>query len=168
MAAILSFEIVGGDQVKKGLAALLETLTDLRPFWREVFAPKYFGMVQDLFATGGRSRGAGGRFAGGAWAPLSPKYRVWKQRHYPGQPILVREGRLRESVRWGGTGLGAGGIFQAERQFVVAGTAIPYGQFHQTGTSRMPARPFLPTPDPAVFAPLMKEWLLRNAKSGKL
>lgn len=163
MAAILSFEIVGGDQVKKGLAAFLETLQDLRPFWRDVFAPKYFGIVQDLFATGGRARGAGGKFSGGAWAQLSPKYRVWKQQHYPGQPILVREGDLRESVRWSGQ-IGAGGIFQAERAFVVAGTAIPYGQYHQKGTSKMPARPFLPTPDPAVFAPLMKEWILRNAR----
>lgn len=170
MAVVLSFEVVGVDQVKKGLAAFLESLQDLRPFWRDVFAPKYFGMVQDLFATGGRSRGDGGRFAGGAWARLSPKYRVWKQIHYPGQPILVREGDLRESVRWSGNAgsgaLGVGGIFQAERSFVVAGTSIPYGVFHKHGTPKMPARPFLPTPDPAVFAPLMKAWLLRNAKSG--
>jgi len=28
----------------------------------------------------------------------------------------------------------------------------------------MPAREFLPPPDPAVFAPLMHNWILRNNK----
>lgn len=163
MAGILSFEIVGADEVKKGLAAFLNQLTDLRPFWRDVFAPKYFAIVQDLFATGGRARGAGGRFSSGAWARLSPKYAIWKKANYPGQPLLVRSGELRESVRWNG-GLGPGGIFRPEPLFVVAGTAIPYAAAHQRGTKTMPARPFLPTPDPAVFAPLLKEWLLRNVK----
>jgi phage gpG-like protein len=162
MAAILSFTVIGGEAVQRGLTALLEQMKDLRPFWRDVFAPKYFGMVQDLFATGGRARGGGGKFKSGAWAQLSPKYRIWKQQHYPGQPILVREGVLRESVRWSGKALGPGGIFDAHPSFVVAGTAIPYGKYHDTGTSRMPARPFLPLPDPAVFAPLMQAWLLKK------
>lgn len=166
MAVVLSFEVVNGDQVKKGLAAFLDSLRDLRPFWRDVFAPKYFGLVQDLFATGGRARGQTGRFAGGAWATLSPKYRIWKQKHYPGKPLLVREGDLRESVRWSGQ-LGPGGIFQAERDFVVVGTSIPYAKFHQQGTQTMPARPFLPTPDLAVFAPLMKAWLTKTAQGTK-
>lgn len=163
MAGILSFEILGGDSVKKGLAAFLDSLTDLRPFWRDVFAPRYFGIVQDLFATGGRGRAANGRFRGGAWAALSPKYRIWKQAHYPGQPTLVREGDLRESVRWSGH-VGVGGIFDAQPAFVLVGTSIPYAKFHQYGTETMPKRPFLPQPDPAVFAPLMKAWLLRNKK----
>lgn len=164
MPGLLSFEIVNGDAVKQGLAALIDTMSDLTPFWKKVFAPKYFAMVQDLFATGGRARGGGGRFKSGAWAGLSPRYAIWKRQHYPGRPLLVREGDLRDSVRWSGNSLGAGGIFDAQPLFVIAGTAIPHGKHHQYGTSTMPARPFLPPPDPAVFAPLMKEWILRNAR----
>jgi len=161
---ILSFEIAGVDKVRVGLAEIMKTVKDLRPFWRDVFAPKYFGMVQDLFATGGRARGGGGRFKGGAWAPLSPKYRVWKQQHYPGRPILVREGDLRESVRWSGSSLGAGGIFDAQPAFVIAGTNIPYAARLRSGTANMPGRDFMPPPDPEVFAPLMHAWIMRNQK----
>lgn len=162
MVGILSFTVEGADKVQKGLAALLESMKDLTPFWRDVFAPKYFALVQDLFATGGRSRGSGGRFKGGAWAGLSPQYRIWKTAHYPGRPILVRDGALRESVRWSGTALGPGGIFDPHPRHVVVGTAVAYAAYHQYGTMRMPARPFLPTPDPNVFAPLLAQWLMKH------
>jgi phage gpG-like protein len=168
MASLLSWQIEGGDSVKAGLAAIQNAIADLSPFWKEVFAPKYFGMVQDLFATSGTPRGEGGKFAGPPWQRLSPAYALWKSKHFPGKPILTRTGDLRESLRWGGSGLGPGGIFQATPSFVVAGTAIPYGKYHQTGTSRMPARPFLPPPDPTVFAPLMLKWIMKaHAQAAK-
>lgn len=160
--AILSVEIQGAADVKRGLAALLADLQDLRPFWRDVFAPKYFGIVQDLFATGGRARGGGGRFKGGAWQPLSQKYAVWKRKHYPGKPLLVREGTLKESVRWTGKGTGVGGIFEAYPTYAIAGTSVPYAKAHNSGLGHMPLREFMPQPDPAVFAPLLKAWLQRN------
>lgn len=162
MTGILSFTVEGTENVQKGLAVIMDAMKDLTPFWRDVFAPKYFGMVQDLFATGGRARGGSGRFKGGAWAGLSPKYRIWKAMHYPGQPLLVREGELRESVRWGGDSLGPGGIFDPHPGYVVAGTAVAHAAYHQFGTNKMPARPFMPPPDPAVFAPLLQAWLLKN------
>src|SRR6185436_13207261 len=144
---ILSFEVTGVEEVKAGLAALAEKVGDLRPFWREIFAPKYYAIVQDLFATGGRARGGGGKFKGGAWARLSPTYRVWKQKFYPGQPILVRDGTLRNSLHWYGDSPGYGGVFDAQPSFVVVGTSVPYAGYHQYGTKKMPARSFLPTPD---------------------
>jgi phage gpG-like protein len=164
MPGMWSFEVTGGEEVKKGLAVILDNLKDLTPFWREVWAPKYFAVVQDMFNTGGAARGPGGKFKGGNWAWLSPKYQVWKSVHYPGQPILVRTGALRESVRWNGSGLGAGGYFDPHPSFVIAGTTIEYGKYHQTGTSNMPARPFLPPPDPATFVPLLQQWLMKVNK----
>jgi phage gpG-like protein len=163
---LLSFTVTGEEAVTAGIAALLASMQDLTPFWREVFAPKYFAMVQDLFATSGTSRGPGGKFVGGNWAWLSPKYRVWKAKHYPGQPILTREGRLRDSMVWNGAGVGPEGVFEAHPMFAVAGTTVPYGKFHQYGTSTMPARPFLPPPDPAVFAPLLHQWILKAQQAG--
>lgn len=160
----VQIDVVGLAGVQEDLSALRAALQDVRPFWHEVFAPTYFALVQDLFATGGRSRGEGGRFSGGAWAALSPRYRAWKDRHVPGKPILERTGALRDSVRWTGRRLGPGGIFDAQPAFAVIGTRVPYGAAHQTGTARLPARPFLPTPDPAVFGPLLKAWLLRTQR----
>ena len=164
---LLSFEVIGLDRVLAGLASVQDAVKDLRPFWKDIFAPKYFATVQDVFALQGQGRGAGGRFAGGRWAPLSPAYAAWKRRHFPGRTILVRTGRLRESVKWNGTGLGAGGIFEAEPGFAIAGTSVPYGRAHMDGRSNMPARPFLPAPDPTVFAPLLREWILRVHRTGK-
>jgi phage gpG-like protein len=161
---LLSFESTGGAATAAGLAAIANQVRDLRPFWREVFAPLYFAGVQDLFNTGGRVRGIGGRFAGGAWARLSPGYALWKQKAYPGQGILQRTGRLQESLRWSGTTVGREGLFDASPTAVVVGTRVPYGAFHQSGTRRMPARPFLPTPDPAIVAPLMQAWIMKVAK----
>lgn len=161
MATLLSFTITGAQEAQNGLLAIANSMKDLTPFWRDVFAPKYFAMVQDLFATGGRARGGGGRFKGGAWARLSPKYRIWKAANYPGQPILVRDGTLQDSVRWDGANLGPGGIFDPQPTFVIAGTSVPYARAHQDGTPTMPARPFMPPPDPSVFAPLLQAWLLK-------
>ena len=162
MGIFIGFEVTGIDAVKVGMAGIVEKLSDLTPYWREIFAPKYYAMVQDLFATGGRARGGGGKFKGGAWAALSPKYRIWKKKFYPGQPILVRKGILRNSLHWYGTGPGYGGIFEPRPTMVTVGTGVPYAGYHQYGTKRMPARSFLPTPDPAVFAPLMQAWLLKK------
>jgi len=76
----------------------------------------------------------------------------------------VRDGDLRASVRWSG-GIGPGGIFEAQPAFAIAGTTVKYAQYHHTGTGRMPQRRFLLPPDPAVFAPLMHEWILRTARA---
>lgn len=161
MGALISFEVKGTQQVLSGLAALEAKLKDLRPFWKDVFAPKYFGLVQDLFATSGAARGTGGKFKGGNWAWLTPKYRAWKAEHFPGKGILIREGAMQSSVRWHGS-LGYGGIFEPYPSYVKVGSAVPYAKYHQHGTKKMVARPFLPTPDPAVFAPLLEAWLLKK------
>jgi phage gpG-like protein len=161
---LFTFEFVGSENVKKSMLAMLNTAKDLRPFWRDEFAPRYFGGVQDLFETGGRTRGAGGMFSGGAWAGLTPVYRAWKQKMYPGKKILQLTGALQDSLTWSGTEVGPGGIFDTTENYVRVGTTIPYGKYLQEGTSKMVARPFLPAPNPAVFAPILKSWLLKAAQ----
>jgi hypothetical protein len=44
-----------------------------------------------------------GGASGERWAQLSPAYKAWKEEKYPGQPIGVLSGALRESMT-GGTG----------------------------------------------------------------
>jgi phage gpG-like protein len=161
---VISVSVVGADRVGAALGAFGAVFSDLRPFWTDEFAPRFFAKVQDRFALQGQGRGPGGRFASGRWAGLSPAYRVWKERNYPGQPILTRTGRLRESMMWSGSSVGPDGIFIAEPTTVVVGTAVPYGVFHQTGTSKMPARPFIDPPDPGEWAAVMRQWLMREAR----
>jgi hypothetical protein len=156
---VVSLIVQSEDRVVAALAALQDAMKDFQPFWRDVFAPKYFAMVQDVFALEGTRRGARGRFvAGGHWKPLTPRYKAWKEKHYPGRTILVREGKLRESLEWKGNGLGVGGVWEPQPLSVVFGTSVPYAAPNQA------TRPFLDPPDAAVFGPLLKAWILRNRK----
>jgi phage gpG-like protein len=72
---------------------------------------------------------------GTPWAPLSPKYRAWKAAHFPGQPILVRTGRLRTSLTQRPLG-----IEEVSTKGLRLGTDVPYAQWHQRGTRVMPRR----------------------------
>ena len=76
-----------------------------------------------------------GSHFGTSWAPLSPGYRKWKAAHFPGQPILVRTGRLRASLTQRPLG-----IEEVTSKGIRLGTDVPYGQFHQRGTRVMPRR----------------------------
>jgi hypothetical protein len=100
------------------------------------------------------SEGAGGY--SGEWAPLSPAYGAWKERHAPGTPILVgirptrkgsrqhpnqaetysQSGRMRDEV------LDPEATMVFPMRLMYAPTSDIAG-FHQTGTSRMPARPIV-------------------------
>lgn len=78
---------------------------------------------------------------GERWEPLSPAYALWKGRHYPGRPLLVLKGRMKRSLT---KDTSRDMIFSRKggRQLII-GTRISYAKFHQYGTSKMPARPFI-------------------------
>ena len=106
--------------------------------------------IAGQFAT----EGAGGN--SGEWAPLSPEYGAWKERHAPGTPILVgirptakgtrehpnraetysESGWMREQV----LDPAATEIFPLRLLYAPDSDIAGY---HQTGTSRMPARPIV-------------------------
>jgi len=161
MAGIFSI-VVTSNSALTGLGAILDRMRSLIPFWRDVFAPAYFAEVQDLFAMEGQPRGASGRFGAGHWAPLSPDYEAWKNRHFPGMPILQRTGKLKASLEWNGNSLGDGGVFVPMPLSVLVGTDVIYGKYHNRGTATMPKREFLPTPDLGRYTGLLRTWLLEN------
>ncbi len=76
------------------------------------------------------------------WAPLSEQYAQWKEKHFPGQPILVRTGTLRSSM----TELGAeGNITIISKTGAVFGSSISYGIYHDADgprSGRLPRRNF--------------------------
>jgi phage gpG-like protein len=87
----------------------------------------------DQFASEG-ARGSGG------WEPLAASTLDAKARSGIDPRILHATGALERSLT------GSGGIADAHPDGFDFGTRVPYAQFHQQGTSRMPARkPVQPT-----------------------
>ena len=110
--------------VRRNLARISRGLSDFRPF----FDTEGRKILQSELERVFRSRGYG------AWPALAARTRQNKARlGYPADP-LVATGSLRRSV----TALD--GIRRT--RFTLAMTyQVPYAQFHETGTTRMPARP---------------------------
>ena len=75
----------------------------------------------------------------GGWAELSEAYAAWKSKHYPGQPILVATGALRDGLTQASSAFGS--REWTSSQFVFGTRGVDYASFHQSGTARMPARP---------------------------
>jgi len=75
---------------------------------------------------------------GKPWLALTPKYATAKLRKYPGQPILRATGTMLDTTE----------ILPSGRGFEVKTTS--YGQYHQTGTSKMVARPWVGIPDKSL------------------
>lgn len=72
---------------------------------------------------------------GAPWASLTPRYYLQKQERYPGQPTLRATGLMQDSME----------IKVRGDVFSVYGPS--YGKYHQFGTSRMIARPWVGVPD---------------------
>lgn len=73
------------------------------------------------------------------WSALSPKYALWKRKHFPGKPLLVRSGDLKNSMITKGA---RGNITLIGRNSAVFGSSISYGAFHDDGTRTLPKRNF--------------------------
>lgn len=121
---MLRMEVAGFEPVAVSLSRFGEAIEDFRPFWTRYFAPAFYRLVQRNFETEGSLVGG--------WAPLSPQYAAWKQRHYPGKTILRRTDALFHSMSYRGAGhVGPQGIFIAESRALVLGTGVPYAIYHQ-------------------------------------
>jgi len=123
----------GEKQLDRALSRFGEHLGDLSPFFEEV-ANLLTDIVEAQFSEqGGRT---------GQWQSLSPQYAKWKARIFPGQPILVATGRMRESLI-GRTGDSIREISSNEMRWgssVRTGRGAPYPVFHQRGGDTLPQR----------------------------
>lgn len=70
------------------------------------------------------------------WKPLSKKYLERKLQVKGTSKILEFHGKLKQSISTRSTG-----------QYAKVFTGVKYGVYHQTGTRKMPARPFMPSDD---------------------
>lgn len=122
---VLSFEVAGDTQIRRGFSRFTDGVKDLREPFEEI--AKDFAQIETKqFDTQG-SYGSGG------WKDLSPRYEKRKK----GGSILVKTGLLRGSLL-GGNPWSIRVINPLELRL---GTKLHYGIYHQTGTRKMPARP---------------------------
>jgi hypothetical protein len=122
-----TIDVDGLDEAQKRTARLAAFLLDLRWFWPRV-STLFIGWMREQF----ESEGA---FGGDPWAPLSPGYLAWKLRLFPGKGILHASGDLRRAASLP--------TRRATPTELILRIEDPKLQYHQTGTTRMPARPLI-------------------------
>jgi phage gpG-like protein len=123
-------EIAGEVQMDRAIARFADGVSDYRPVWA-VIEDDFYALVGRQFATEGTEGGT-------AWPELTAGYAVWKERHYPGKPILQRTGELMASLT---SPNAPGAVRVEERKTLTLGTTVPHAIFHQKGTRKMAARP---------------------------
>lgn len=123
----MRFTFYGDVQLDRTLARF-EAVEDARPAW-EVLAQRFGALERRQFATEGA-------YASGGWPALSPTYGAWKAKHYPGAKILHREGDLEASLTERPFG-----VEVIEPGFMVVGSDVAHGAYHQQGDGVPRRRP---------------------------
>ncbi|RLG91053.1 MAG: phage virion morphogenesis protein [Candidatus Hecatellales archaeon] len=121
-------------EIRKLLKKGQSTLKNLSPIMRDVAQLMRVSVEKNFEAEGRDKTGATH-----TWAPLA-KSTQKRRAKYKGEankahPILEMTGRLKQSIN---TAHG--------RDYAQVYTGVRYGVYHQTGTRKMPARPFMLIP----------------------
>lgn len=127
MPAYLQFDVFGEPAINRELQGVYDRVNDWRPAFLKL-RTRFHDMEKQQFETQGASGGE-------KWAQLSAARVQAKARSRNpslSSSIMVATGRLRQSL----TVLGAkGAVSRMTRTKFYIGTTVPYGQFHQKGTS---------------------------------
>lgn len=114
-------EIQGSVQLDRAFNRVDQEISDFRNFWPGVVLAFY-----EIETAQFQTEGAQG--ASGQWAALSPAYKIFKEREFPGKTILRRTDALYESM----TGPDAlDSILRPEKEELTIGSALPYALIHQ-------------------------------------
>jgi phage gpG-like protein len=122
----ITMTAVNAREVEMAFAGFASDVSDLRSVWPLV--------AQELrqMTVGRQFPSEGGQGQHGRWAPLSPRYRTWKEKHFPGKPILQLTGRLFGSFSDGHPDH----VDRRSETMLEWGSSVPYGIFHQFGWSK--------------------------------
>lgn len=132
----IHIKVSGIQEIVLFIDRLIKKSSDLRvPF--QQFQSVWFDSIAANFAAGGDPVD---------WPALSPAYEARKSVTYPGQPMMRATDQLYESL----TSQTSDTIWYAGPKSIQFSTRVPYFEFHQQGTSRMPARPVLTLSDDAA------------------
>ena len=117
MATRITFDMPFGIKgIDRTLLRITKAADDMRPAWVKVIA-RFAKRNAVTFREG----------QAGGWPALSPGYAAWKERHYPGRPILVREGDLLRSLT------SDMDVVEIHPTRMAAGSTSDYGARHQRG-----------------------------------
>jgi hypothetical protein len=109
-------DVQGAVQLDRAFNRIDQEISDFRNFWPGVITA-FYEIETEQFAT------EGAQGASGQWAALSPAYKIFKEREFPGKTILRREDALYESM----TGPDAlDSILRPEKDELTIGSALPY------------------------------------------
>lgn len=153
MAARLRIESGDIARLRRRVERMRERAGDLVPAWE---------VVADWLAEQQRTQfGTDGARWGQPWAPLKETTLAGKRRR--GQPpdILVAVSELRRSLT-----IRPLDIERLQPSTMVLGTRVPHAQFHQRGTSRMPARILLdavPVAREGAISSAVTSWIFRGS-----
>lgn len=154
MAHSLVLEFWGDVQLNRTLADIDDRATDMREVW-EVLADRLAVVEERQFRTEGG-------YASGGWPALSPRYAAWKATHYPGQTILRRTDELYESLTDRPFD-----VEVIEPDYMVLGSDVPYGGFHQRGDGQKQRRPVeLPETERVEWIRLMQRFVMTGSVGG--
>jgi hypothetical protein len=99
----IGFDVMGETQVARTFALADELASDMSEPLGELM-DQLLSQVELQFDTQGAAggsttlAGSAGVLTGARWAPLSDEYGAWKAEHYPGWPILVRDGGMKRAM----------------------------------------------------------------------
>jgi phage gpG-like protein len=129
MAFTLTFDVAGDTQLQRSFSRFTENVKDYSPAFRAIAGDFHKGERQQFDSEGG--------FGSGGWRPLAPSTVEYKLAHGYPPDILVRTGRLRDSL----AKITGDTIEDVQPLQLRLGSRVPYGIYHQKGTGRYPARP---------------------------
>ena len=157
----LQFQVDGINQVNRALVVASEAVKDLRPVWESVY-DDFLKRERVVFAREGnygsptREMNTPGPW--GDWAPLNYAYAEQKKAKGFGSRILVRTGRLRDSLTQRGH---ADAVFVPGRMTMAMGTKVPYSGYHQHGTRRKNGLVLMPRREPVRISEVQARFWVR-------
>ncbi len=155
----LRVDVAGDVQLARSFSRFADDVKDLSDAFREIAKDFHEVVERKQFESEG-SYGSGG------WAALSPDYAEQKARDFPGRPLLVRTGLMKESL----LGENPWSIEDIQPLQMKVGTKLEYAIYHQKKTSKMPARPVidLTEEDKRRFTHIIHKSLVAQAKEAGL
>ena len=132
----ITFELDGVVILNRSLSRFGENLRSFRQIW-----PGIKVELQAILKEQFRGQGVG---TAGPWPQLSEDYRKWKEKKFPGRPILVRTGATRAAL----TSTTEHSLYLPTDTELTFGVALPYPIFHQRGGKRLPRRPIFDFTEP--------------------
>lgn len=130
MALYIKIDLEGVPTLIRRINGVKGKVKDLRKAWKKI--GEDFRKTEEKVFNGQGAYGSRSQ-----WTPLTPKYKEWKQSHYPGKPILQLSGNLKSSL----TKKSAGHIEIITATSITLGSNDKKFKWHQKGTNKMVARP---------------------------